>query len=294
LGDTRSTVKDQLKYLSNISEDFSEYTKDALDGRYHRKSFFGDPLSPEGSVKRLRANIRNLNDKFADRMLKEGHKWHVVEDSEMRTTLFPPPELDHPNIITKSTFLKEHVDVLAYHERAHELPGLSNPLLVSSLFHEQSEPWEAIATAHLDTVWEAVKDFLECLLGYLSDERTCNQLLRHVIDPAMEKRRQVLKAKLQELLDPHKHDPINIDPHFARRIWSSKQENITRSVIEVVRQKGINNNSAMLSVDEIMASIAAADTLVDDKYGSRQTYEFMSAYYEVMRPFSFSCITYTG
>jgi GTPase SAR1 family protein len=284
LGNTRSTVRDQLNYLSDISEDFGEYTKDALDGRYHRKSFFGDRLSPEGLVKRLRANVRNLNDQFADRMLKEGHKWHVIEDSEMHSTIFPTQQLDHPNIINKSTFLKKHVDVLAHHERALELPGLPNPLLVSSLFHEQSEPWEDIATAHLDTVWEAVKDFLECLLGHLAHERTCNQLLIHVIDPAMEQRRQVLKAKLQELLNPHKHDPINIDPHFARRIWSSKQENITRSVVEMVRQKGLEKNSSMLSVDDIMASIAAAETLADDKYGSRQTYEFMNAYYEVMPP----------
>jgi GTPase SAR1 family protein len=289
LGETRNTTKDQLNYLSDISDTFTEYTKDALDGRYHRKSFFGDPLSPEGLEKRLRANIRNLNDDFADRMLKQGHKWHVVEDSEVRNHAFSSRQQGHPNVISKSKFLKEHVDVLAYHERAHELPGLSNPLLVNSLFQQQSEPWENIATAHLDTVWEAVKRFLEDLLGHLADERTSNQLLIHVIDPAMEKKRQDLKTKLQELLGPHKHDPINVDPNFARRVWSAKHESNTRSVLETLRQESIGNEKRFTtSVDEIMAKIAAADTPIEDKYGSQQTFEFMSAYYEVMRSWSVS------
>ncbi|KAF2788092.1 hypothetical protein K505DRAFT_286749 [Melanomma pulvis-pyrius CBS 109.77] len=283
LGEPRSNTKDQKNYLSDISDTFSDYVKDALDGRYHRRSFFGDPFSPEGLEKRLRANIRNLNDEFASRMLTQGHKWHVVEESEMLSESFRSQNLDHPNIISKSEFLADIVDALAYHERGNELPGLSNPLLVGSLFQQQSEPWESIATAHLDIVWEAVNEFLETLLSHLTDERTCNQLLIHVIDPAMETKRQVLRSKLQELLVPHKHNPINVDPLFAHKIWSAKKECITRSVVEVVRQEyeGKESNGSLLSVDEMIGKIAAADAPVDDKHGSNQTFEFMQAYYEM-------------
>ncbi|KAF2707621.1 dynamin family protein [Pleomassaria siparia CBS 279.74] len=276
LGETRSTVREQQNYLSDVSDTFSGYIKDALDGRYHRRAFFGDPLSTDGLEKRLRANVRNLNDEFANHMLEQGHKWHVVEESELDNDA----NHDHPNFIAKSAFL-HHVDALAQCERANELPGLSNPLLVGSLFQQQSEPWEKIALAHVDTVWETVKHFLECLLGQLTDERTSNQLLIHVVDPAMDTKRQALKAKIHELLVPYKHDPVNVDPHFARKIWQLKQEQITRSVLETVLREGKKSEISSLSVDEIMARIATSDATADDKYGSLQTYEFVQAYYEM-------------
>lgn len=289
LGEARNSPKDQRNYLSDISDSFGDYTRDALDGRYRRRSFFGDPLSAEGLQKRLRANIRNLNDDFAREMLERGHKWHILEDSQV-STWYPRPQCpEHPNVITKSVFLKDHVDTLAYQERGNELPGVSNPLLVGSLFHEQSSPWEAIASKHLKTVWEAVKDFLEALLAHLTDERTCNQLLIHVIDPAMETRQERLKAKLGELLVPHRdHDPLNVDPQFARKIWSMREKRITTSIVEAMRQEmGVNGSvreDALPSVDQIMARITSTNPMVDNKYGSLETLEFMEAYYEVRFP----------
>ncbi|KAF2186985.1 hypothetical protein K469DRAFT_121230 [Zopfia rhizophila CBS 207.26] len=284
LGESRSTTKDRENYLSDISDKFGEYTKEALDGRYQRRSFFGDPSSPEGLEKRLRAKVRNLNDDFANRMLKQGHKWQVVEDSDMKSNIFGMPQVDHPKVIPRSVFLREHVDSLAHHERANELPGISNPLLIGSLFHQQSAPWEGIASAHLETVWKAAKEFLELLLSHLTDERTCNQVLIHIIDPAMEARRQAVEHKLEELLAPHRgHDPINIDPHFARKIWSLRERRVAESIVEKVRRevKASDGDETVPSVDKIIAKITATNALVDDKYGSNETFDFMQTYYEV-------------
>ncbi|KAF2874980.1 P-loop containing nucleoside triphosphate hydrolase protein [Massariosphaeria phaeospora] len=281
LGEARTTTKDQQEYLFDISDSFVELTKDALDGRYHRRSFFGNPFSPEGLEKRLRANIRNLNDKFATTMLEEGHKWLVVEDSEISVASSDDPKIN--NVIAKSAFLKDHVDALAYQERAKELPGIANPTLVGSLFRQQCEPWENIASTHLQTVWGAVKDFLELLLSHLTDERTCNQLLIHVINPAMDTRREGLNAKLEELLTPHRdNDPINIDPQFVRKLWSSKEKRAARSAVEVMRKEvtNLDANKSVPSVDEILHKMSLTDPLVGDKYGSHEALECMQAYYE--------------
>ncbi|ORY15069.1 dynamin family protein [Clohesyomyces aquaticus] len=283
LGEARSTPKDQLNYLSDISESFREYAREALEGRYHRKSFFGDPLSLEGLEKRLRAKIRNLNDEFASRMLTQGHKWHVVEDEELDFETSSQSAITHPNFIAKSVFLERHVDTLAQVERGNELSGTSNPLLIGSLFHQQSAPWEQIASVHLDDVWNAVKDFLELLLRHLADERTGNQLLIHIIDPALENRRQQMRNKLEELLVPHRdHSPINVDPHFARRIWSTREERVAKSLVEAIRKElTLNKDKAPISSnEEIIAKIRRTESTVDDKYGSNETFEFMQAYYD--------------
>lgn len=281
LGEARITPKELQNYLSDISDNFREYTKDALDGRYHRKSFFGDPLSAGALEKRLRANIRNMNDQFANDMLKKGHNWHVIEDSESVFTA----QLDthHQRVITKSEFLKHHVDTLASHERGNELPGISNPLLVGSLFHKQAEPWQGLASAHLLDAWKAVKEFLETLLHHLTDERTCNQILIHIIDPAMGRRHENIKAKLEELLAPHRdQEPLNIDPQFARKVWALREKRIARSVVEKVqKQFSTASNASSPSVDEIMAKISETTPLVDDKYGSLEIFDSMQAYYEV-------------
>ena len=284
-GAARQTIEEQQKYISEISDEFGVYVRDALDGRYHSTSFFGDPLSIEGLERRLRAAIRNLNDDFADQMLKYGHKWNIVDDSEMKSNVFgQPPNFDHPFTRSRSDFIKYHVDKLARHERGNELPGIPNPLLVGSLFRQQSEPWERIAADHLEAVWRTVKKFLDLLLGHLTSDRTCNQLLVHIIDPAMEIRRRESKQKLKELLIPHQRsDPINIDPRFAHRVWSQRERRITKSILNTVQSefKVKTSTDPFPSTDEVMAKIETTNMLVDDQHGSSETLESMQAYYEV-------------
>lgn len=280
LGDARKTFKEMRNYLFDISESFGEYTRDALEGRYHRKDFFGEPEKHEGLEKRLRANIRNLNDIFATKMLQQGHRWHVTE-----TISITKP--DHPNVILKSLFLKNHVDVLAHRERTIELPGMSNPALVGSLFQQQSEPWQNIASEHLENVWLSVKTFLEMLLYHLADERTSRLLFSHVIDPAMETRRRELKVKLEELLVPYRtHHPLNIDPKFAQTIWALREKRMARSVVEAIHGH-LNPKDGVPAIEELLAKLSMRDPPVENKYGSLETYEVMQTYYEVSLDLNF-------
>jgi hypothetical protein len=200
--------------------------------------------------------------------------------------MFGTQLIEHPNVIVKSNFIKQHVDSLAHNERANELPGISNSLLIGSLFHQQCEPWKHIASNHLLQVWKAVKQFLEILLDHLTDTKTCNQLFNHVIEPVMQSRRDAVRAKLEELMTPHQDfDPIDIDPHFARKIWSIRQKRVTRPIAEMIRKDIRDSNrkgkNTIPSVDDIVDRIHAPDSLLDDKYGSNETFEFMQLYYDV-------------
>lgn len=66
---------------------------------------------PDGLEKRLRVDVRNLTDVFATKILQQGHKGHVVEQSK----LFP--DTAYSKTILESEFLKRHVNVLAPRER---------------------------------------------------------------------------------------------------------------------------------------------------------------------------------
>jgi GTPase SAR1 family protein len=285
LGESRSTPKEQQNYLCDIGDNFREYTKDALEGRYRRKSFFGNPSEHGALEKRLRAYIRKLNDEFANDMLHHGHKWDIVDDTEPGGRISARPKSNlaasrTPEIIGKSDFLN-HVDSLAVLERGNELPGTSNPLLVGSLFRQQSEAWGDIAEEHLNRVWSAVKAFMETLLAHMTDERTCNQLLIHVVDPAMEARQQLLGRKLKELLVPYlDHEPIMIDPRFSDKKWSSRTRRIASLIIETMQDDEENGIVTDLSLDEVEAKVIAATT-ADNHYGSVGALETMEAYYDV-------------
>ncbi|CAO2656494.1 Nn.00g052970.m01.CDS01 [Neocucurbitaria sp. VM-36] len=281
LGEARNTSKEQQDYLLDISDAFGDYTRDALSGRYHRKSFFGDAENENGRRKRLRAAIRNLNDEFARTMLQKGHRWHIIEDKD-EDEPFLAKTVDHPNVIRKSEFITHHVDRLAYIERGSELPGMSNPLLIGSLFQQQSEPWQGIASTHLLKVWRVVEEFFEDLLDHLTDDTTRSQLLIHTIDPSLVERRTLLQDKLEELLRPHRdYDPISIDPSFTRKALSVREENVARRVIKNLPaslQAGVTLSSS--EIKDIVSKVTLSEGKCTNQYGSFEALEFMQAYYE--------------
>ncbi|KAF2806965.1 uncharacterized protein BDZ99DRAFT_393753 [Mytilinidion resinicola] len=208
LGSPRETTREQQDYLSNISDAFYEHMQDALDGIYRRSKFFN------GEHRRLRAVIRNLNEEFAIDMLQKGQKWYILPD-DLAEDSTPIAKLLTGRAYLRSKFLHEVVLPLVRSERGHELPGVFNHLLIGSLFRRQMEPWENLAKAHIQRVWFAINRCLEEVLGHITNETTCNNLLMHVIDPAMKSRQLEVMKKLQELLLPHRdYEPMNLDPTF--------------------------------------------------------------------------------
>lgn len=280
LGKPRISAKEMEAFLSKISEGFYEYTRDALEGTYRHRGFFADDSSTKSLNKRLRARIRTLNDEFAQKMLRNGHKWHIIEDGNIVLTAGR-----HPNAIHKSRFLEDHVNPLATQERGNELSGLSNPLLVGSLFRLQSEPWEAIASEYLVDVYDAVNEFLDMLLEYLTDEKTHGHLLSQVINPAMEERQSDCENKLKELLLPYQaYEPLNIDPHFTRKLRAPRDRGIVSGVLKALLEGERVDTKTVMSdsyIDRFVENMGRQASFKRDRYGALEIYECMQAFYEV-------------
>ncbi|OCL14500.1 hypothetical protein AOQ84DRAFT_358850 [Glonium stellatum] len=286
LGYARSTTKDQQQYLREISERYKRLAGAALRGDYHiDNAFFGVSLSSEDAKKRLRATIRNLNEDFADAMFKKGHKWEIKDDDTESSSAGDIPRLaapdssnptsEEPQVISKSKFLREVVSELARLNRGQELDGTPNPLLVGHLFRKQSEPWERIAQAHLNAVYHTIREFLDLTFGHLTpDERTCDKLLKRLIDPIMGSRNDHATEKLRELLTPYKfYEPISIDPRFASKMQSAANARVSAKAVENLRKAYGDlkeNPFARKTTRELTLHAGSArseDDLLDDKYG---------------------------
>jgi Dynamin central region len=123
LGGSRATKKEQRRYLSRVSQDFSRLLTAAVGGSYV-DPFFGDSNTKDGYSKRLRAVIQNTLLSFANDMRSKGHVKEIAEgpfeDGGVQEGSMGPPE------VLRNQAVKD-VEELMKRTRGRELPGIFNP-----------------------------------------------------------------------------------------------------------------------------------------------------------------------
>jgi GTPase SAR1 family protein len=231
LGSPRDTPDSRRSYLTAMADRFRDLVRAGNDGNY-RDPFFKVDLqlgqNDELVTPRLRANLRREEQKFVDRMHKEGHTYHIV-----------PGLLKMPNSasskspgqteITETEFLQE-IRVLLDHSKGRELPGTFTPLLVGDLFLRQSRNWETIAMKFAEEAWGLVKKFLDEVLAHVSDEGVRHAVLEEVIDPAMESKLSKLKEKVNELYSPYCSGyPTTLNSRFVLALKTQRSQLFSES-----------------------------------------------------------------
>jgi hypothetical protein len=280
LGEPRESRQEQLEYITNISYNFHRILEQAVRGDYFDTTFFKPGLE-ETDSRRLRAAIRNLNDDFAEVMYQYGHKHYFGNYSEdlfegereegeevdeeekeeefiSRYSITKYQGLSVPTEPWRSTYLEE-VTRLAAQNKGTELPGMPKPYLIGELFRQQSEPWSRIASAHIETVWEVACNTLRLIASHVSPPETADALRFHIIEDKMQDKRDILIAKLQELMKPfQRYHPITHSRDFFDKVKNIKRSRSSMSTPAI--------SDAFLSTDERAADIAVG---------------YMLAYYEV-------------
>lgn len=238
LGNPRSSRFEQQAYLTNISYAFDRLLEKAIRGDYSDRSFFQSGLDPT-DPRRLRAAIENLNEDFAEAMYAIGHKQVLAPDSDVEERvppLFPSKysntryrDLPSPKIIGESSYF-EDVARRAAQNRGGELPGIPKARLIGELFREHSEPWEGIATAHIETVWEVARETVRLIINHVAPDETAYAILHHLIEDRLQEKREFLLIKLRELLKPYqRYHPITYHPDFFQEIKKIKQHQVEPS-----------------------------------------------------------------
>jgi GTP-binding protein EngB required for normal cell division len=284
MGTFRTSVQEQRRFLVEISSRFARITNQALNGSYV-DDFFGGyknytANAEEFPFRRLRAIVRELNECFAHAMSIRGNR-RMIQSSSTPTLNIPEeisqPYMDGwtPQYIMRES-LKREIKEQARESRGIELPGTPNQLLVGSLFRDQCEPWKGIAEAHLLSVWSSVEYFIQLVLKYLIDDHTRGSLMRHLISPKLEKMKEKLMAKLEELVSYYNRGhPLPVGDSYLSKMQESRQK---RQLAALAQTIGLENDAVSSLNSEQAANKVVSSS---DEFGAEEIIDQMQAYYDV-------------
>ncbi|KAJ5899484.1 hypothetical protein N7495_004228 [Penicillium taxi] len=284
LGPPRCTLQQQKGFLLDISSNFERITTQALNGMYD-DDFFGEidnrtePLHQD--LRRLRAIIRELNEYFVDAMETVGCSQFIAEQN----AFLPQPILENPySHINRPKYrtrpdVESDFSIQARQNRGIELPGSANQLLVGKLFREQSKPWEKIAREHLTNCWDSVRDFIGLLLQHLANKHTYSLLMTDFLDPGLEKMKDHLMAKLNELTAYNKRGhPLPLSKGFLARIQKARSER-QFGRLERVLQSGSSKDGSTTTIERLRQADNELD-LSNNQFAAADIVDQMQAYYD--------------
>jgi GTPase SAR1 family protein len=280
LGEPRATLEEQRLYLLHISQSFHSLIKAAVDGTYN-DPFFEDAESEPGYQKRIRAVVQNLNQDFAERIARRGHRREVV-DSPNKTAVS-----GGVTATTREEFI-DHIQHLMRRAKGRELPGTFNPMIVADLFREQASPWEALTRGHIEKVWKAAKEFLSLTTTYVADLTTSKALFQRIFEPALNQLLRTLHTKSTELLAPHqKSHPITYNHYFTEALQQVRNERSKDEHTKIIKVffSAASLDSVYLNGHKDLRPLVAAlgqRTEPDmNRFACSEALDCMEAYYKV-------------
>ncbi|KAH7119872.1 dynamin family protein-like protein, partial [Dendryphion nanum] len=309
LGEKRNTVPEQRMMLMKISMRINDVLRSAVRG-YYDSSFFGivdmnAPVDSIENIRRFRAVIQFLNIRFADNMRLRGPKYAVgtgpgddetdrgeeekAEDElaslveEDDSTFLPRPEK-----LTRQEAI-EWVQKVLERSRGFELPGNFNPVIISQLFWEQSQPWEQIASSHINRVAHACKDFVYLVLKYAAPTELLDRLASICVDGALATALKASKEELHKTISDKARHPMTYNHYFTTTIQKQRQRKHQKLTQSAARNSTIKSSltNAFETVtqtvcDPLKMEKAMAESIEQDmdKFSSEEALDNQRAYYK--------------
>ena len=261
MGDSRTTSAECKAYLTQLSLEYYEFCKAAVDGHYEGDYFNTDgdnsfSLKSAATVRRLRAVIQHMNTGFSDTMRNNGHKYQISASSVLDSGRFAPLEfLDpesqtqalglspnklSPTKITKGEAL-EWVRQVLMRTRGRELVGNFNPLLVGELFWEQCSNWNRLAVNFLDDVDEVCNRFLAILLADKCPKDIVSRLHASLIRDALRARKDEALQELRHIIEDTRYYPINYNHYYTDTLYHRRQERNKASLASCIGDATTNH-----------------------------------------------------
>ncbi|KAL2835265.1 P-loop containing nucleoside triphosphate hydrolase protein [Aspergillus cavernicola] len=290
LGSPRSTLQQQRGFLLHISSSFERITAQALNGMY-ADNFFGGlgDAKETGDIRRLRAVVRQLNEFFADAMTIRGCRRTIIEGSlSVPFTTASSLGSGNPYMdgwraehINRGA-LEAEISEQARENRGIELPGSANQLLVGSLFRDQSQPWEELAKSHLLKACDSVRYFVFLVLQHLADEHTSSLLLVSIVEPELERMKQALFNKLDELTAYRKRGhPLPVGKSFLTQMQKARSNRLLQSLTSDLlgREYRTKDETPVYSMKTMEQAITNLETSRDE-FAAAEIIDQMQAYYD--------------
>jgi GTPase SAR1 family protein len=294
LGDCRSNSAECKAYLSQLSLDYYELCKAAVNGHYEGNYFYdnSDEVFSQSKipVARLRAVVQKMNTEFYDTIRKRGHKFQInmADDSDTQDTILNPSD-DGPTRLSRNEALDWVRNVLV-RTRGKELVGNFNPLLIGELFWEQSCGWKQFAVDHIEDVSRVCEKFLGALLDHKSPGDVKSRLWSSKIRDALKARRQAALRELDLIMEDNKTFPINYNHYYTDTVRKRREER-TKKLVTQSLESGVQHTtlpgyhpthtSASIDIGTVVANITKRSDPNMEKFSCEEALDCLFAIYKV-------------
>lgn len=281
MGKSRTTPSDCRDYLAQLSLDYYEVCKSAVNGQYEGDYFNNaDPkfvISSPATVRRIRAVVQSMNTGFSEKLRKTGHKYHIemseapVLTNTNASETFPTTDTPQKNLNTQSMLpiKKSRRDALGWvgqvlaRTRGRELVGNFNPLLVGELFWEQSSKWHQLAKDHVEQVAQVCSRFLEILLEDKCPIDIRSRLWSSQIQEGLKIRNKAAFQELEKIMEDLGNYPINYNHYYTDAVNKHRQMRQKATLAECVKNATkhayhegchLTHTSASIDVNQVVES----------------------------------------
>jgi hypothetical protein len=316
LGEKRDTTHQQRMVLMKISMRINDILKSAMKG-YYEAEFFGDmnmeaPVDHAENIRRFRAVVQHVNIAFANDMRLRGHKYgfgagpgdnekDTEEDKKAKEDLDKLEGdddamsmfLPKPKQLTREEGV-QWVKKTLERSRGYELPGTFQPMLISQLFWEQSQPWEQLAVEHINKVARACKDFVYMVIEESAPSEFKSRLTSLSVDAALAASLKAAKDELRKILKDKARHPSTYNHYFTTTIQKMRQrkhEKITKDAAtkseETVQRLNHTYHTAVNAI-RLKEHMNAAIEQDMDVFCSQEALDTQRAYYKVKHTFPYS------
>ena len=251
LGDPRSEPSECKAYLSQLSLDYFQICKAAVDGHYEGDYFISETdeafdLTSSPTIRRMRAVVQHMNAQFAETMRKNGHKYQVdmsgpAEETDMSTRMYAyvanreASKHNLPQTLGRTEALAWASRVLV-RTRGRELVGNFNPLLVGELFWDQCSNWQGLARQYLESVERICSKFLIILLEDKCPKDIVSRLRHSLVEDALKARYDSALEELGRIMEDNKSYPINYNHYYTETINERRQERQKASLAQCIEE----------------------------------------------------------
>ena len=308
LGNRRSKATECKAYLAQLSLDYYEICKAAVNGHYegpyfHHNADDSFSLRSQATIARLRAVVQHMNKKFDNNVRKNGHRYQINMSEDVSTPAVSATRAagfsnagetreKRPAQLTKPQALQWVRNVLV-RTRGKELLGNFNPLLIGELFWEQSCNWRWFATNHIERIAKLCENFLQYLLDDKCPKDIKSRLWSHRILDALKSRRNAAFRELDLIIEDVESFPINYNHYYTDTIYKLRLERHQISLAECL-ESGTqhthlpgcqsDHTSASINVEQVVASFSKRVSPDMENISCEEVLDCLLAIYKVSFP----------
>lgn len=277
LGESRTTLAEQRRYLMRVSSAFTDLLGASIDGNYTHE-FFGDAYVDENYARRLRAVAQNTLDDFAQNMRLHGQSRRITEDDSKSPS-------SNSETVSRGDY-EDEVTQLMQRNRGRELVGTYNPLIIKDLFTSQCQPWRKWAELCRDDMIKASYKVIVAILENVAATETRQSLLQIVKARIEDNIKPFLDAKVKELLEPHlSGHPITYNHYLTDMVQEMQRERWTSGLAELVNSHSSSNPSRpghpTISPQALIDSLSGHVEKNMKRHACSSAIDYSEAYYKV-------------